>query len=83
MKIVEGAEYYRTLGFLALEAERPDLEEAFERLKQAILISDDRRARAELKKLRDRLKKANASRSPRNDDLASHRTRLLQAVEEF
>jgi hypothetical protein len=38
VKIVERAEYYRTLGSLALEAERPDLEEAFERLKQAILI---------------------------------------------
>jgi hypothetical protein len=83
VRIIEGAEYYHTLGSIALLAERPDLEEAFERLKQAILISNSRKARADLRTLRERLRSRSPYRNSRSDDLASHQARLLQAVDEF
>jgi hypothetical protein len=82
-KIEEGADYYQKIGQLALDAEEPDLEEAFERFKQAVLISNDDKARAALLRLRDRLRRIGRSFSPSVRDLASHRSRLLRAVNEF
>lgn len=81
-RIEEGAEFYRKIGLMALDAEEPDLEEAFERLKQAILISDDREARDGLAKLRDRLS-SGAGQGRLTGDLSSHRARLLRAINEL
>jgi hypothetical protein len=81
-EIEAGAEFYRKIGLIALGADEPDLEEAFERLKQAILISDDHEARGGLSELRDRLV-SRRGRGHLAGDLASHRNRLLKAVTEF
>jgi hypothetical protein len=67
---IEGAAttFYRQIGDVALEALEPDLELAFERYKQ----------------VRERLAEAaRARRADPGDDMASHRTRLLQSVSVF
>lgn len=80
--IEQGAAYYRQIGDIAFEAPEPDLELAFERYKQAILISGDREDRDRIVRLRDRL--AGSGRRRRADsDIASHHARLLQTVREF
>jgi hypothetical protein len=79
---IEGAIYYRETGDIAFEAVEPDLELAFERYKQAILISGNSEDRARIVQVRDRL--ALADRRRRADaEMATHRARLLQAVREF
>ncbi len=84
-KIVDGAGYYRKIVGIALEADEPDLEEAFERFKQAVLIGDDAKARARIVELEHRLKRTGpGERGDRvSADFASHRGRLLRAVSEF
>lgn len=73
--------YYRTIGDVALEAERPDLELAFERYKQAVLIGGDRAAVAGVERVRDLV--VAARRAEGRDDMASHRERLDRAMSEF
>lgn len=83
-QIEEGATFYTKIGNVALEALVPDLELAFERFKQAVLISDDAEARRSIVGIRDRLSEAaRVRRGQVDDDMASHRTRLLQTVSEF
>jgi hypothetical protein len=81
--ILEGAKFYQTIGQIALDAEEPDFEEAFERFKQAVLISDDARARNGLNLLMNRLSGGGRSRSPNPNDFSSHRVRLIKAISEF
>jgi hypothetical protein len=83
-QIEAGASYYTKIGNVALEALDPDLELAFERFKQAVLISDEPGARQNIVEVRYRLSAAaRAHRGDAGDDMASHRTRLLQTVSEF
>jgi hypothetical protein len=79
-QIEQGAAFYRQIGDIALNAREPDLELAFERFKQAVLIADDVGARSRIKAVRDRL----AAAGPVLDgDMASHRARLLRTIDEF
>jgi hypothetical protein len=80
--IEQGATYYRQIGDIALDAPEPDLELAFERYKQAILISGNREDRERIEMVRERLMESTRRRRP-DPDIASHRTRLLQSVREF
>jgi hypothetical protein len=80
-RIDELSEYYRAIGDVALEAERPDLELVFERYKQAVLIGDDDAARTGIERVRDLL--VEARRVEGRDDMASHRERLHRAASEF
>lgn len=80
--IEQGAAYYRQIGDIAFDAPEPDLELAFERYKQAILISGDREDRERIERVRERLTRSARGRRP-DPDIASHRARLLQAVREF
>lgn len=83
-QIEEAASYYRSIGDVAVEALEPDFELAFERYKQAVLISDDAETRRRIIDLRDKLAEiAQRRRGDDTDDLASHRRRLLQAINEF
>jgi hypothetical protein len=79
-RIGEMAVYYRTIGDVALEAERADLELAFERYRQAVLIGDDDLARGGIARVRDLL--VEARRVEGRDDMASHRERLHRAASE-
>jgi hypothetical protein len=81
--IVDGAEYYQKVGKIALQADEPDLEEAFERFKQAILIGGNAAAKAGLGELQKRLQQAGRSQTFERSALASHRSRLLKAISEF
>ena len=49
------AAFYRDIGEVALEAERQDLELAFERFKQGVLIGDDANSREGVNNVRNRL----------------------------
>lgn len=80
-RIAELARYYREIGEVALEAERPDLELVFERFRQAVLIGDDVRARAGVQSVRDLLVAARAVEG--RDDMATHRERLFRSTSEF
>ncbi len=80
-RIDELAGYYRDIGEVALEADRPDLELVFERFKQAILIGDDARAREGVRNVRERLLAARNAQG--QDDMASHRERLYRSTSEF
>jgi hypothetical protein len=82
-RIEQLAGFYKTLGQLAMEAPLADLELAFERFKQAVLIADDPGPRASIVEIRRRLEDTPRRRSGTRDDMASHRTRLLKAVSEF
>lgn len=80
-RISEQAEYYCKIGQVALEAERPDLELAFERFKQSVLIGDDMNAREGIQAVSNLLLAARKVEG--RDDMASHRERLFRAVSEF
>jgi hypothetical protein len=83
-RIEDGAAFYRQLGRFPVDAPQPDLELGFERFKQAVLIADDVPAREGIATIRDRLDAAAPqTQAGQDDDLGSHRTRLLQAVQEF
>lgn len=75
------AAYYREIGEVALEADRPDLELVLERFKQAVLIGNEVRARAGIETVRQRLIAARKAEGA--DDMASHRERLYRAASEF
>ncbi len=80
--IAQGAIFYRQIGDIAFDAAEPDLELAFERYKQAILISGEAEDRDRIARIRDRL--SGSARRRRADlDVQSHRSRLLQAINEF
>lgn len=80
-RIDELAGYYRDIGEVALEADRPDLELVFERFVQAILIGNDVRAREGVQNIRERLVAARNAEG--GDDMASHRERLYRSASEF
>lgn len=80
-RINELAGYYREIGEVALEAERPDLELVFERFKQAVLIGGDVRAREGVQTIRELLIAARNVEG--RDDMASHRDRLFRSTSEF
>lgn len=83
-RIDELGAYYNKLGLIGLDAPQADLELAFERFKQAVLISDDAEARGKILEIQDRLQQiASKRRSSTRDDMASHRDRLLKAIREF
>jgi hypothetical protein len=83
-QIGEGATFYRQIGDVALNAPEPDLELAFERFKQAVLIADDDEARERINGVRDRLLAVTTNpRRQLDGDMASHRARLLRTVTEF
>lgn len=75
------AAFYRDIGEVALEAERPDLELAFERFKQGVLIGDDANSREGVSNVRDRLVEAREVEG--RDDMATHRDRLFKSVSAF
>jgi hypothetical protein len=78
--IGEMADYYDTLGQVALKARNADLELAFERFKQAILIGDPAGAREGMKGVVNRLEEQSESET---DDMASHRDRLHRSATQF
>lgn len=73
--------YYRALGDVALQADRPDLELVFERFKQSVLIGNDVAARDGVVAVRTALIAARAVEG--RDDMASHRERLFRSASEF
>jgi hypothetical protein len=75
------ADYYDKLGQVALEAKNADLELAFERFKQAILIGDHAGARKGMRLVIERLE--DDQRTEGNDDMASHRERLHRTATQF
>jgi hypothetical protein len=75
------AAFYRDIGEVALEAERPDLELAFERFRQGVLIGDDAQSRDGVRSVQDRL--IDARNVEGRDDMATHRDRLFKSVSAF
>lgn len=77
--IQELADYYESLGDIALGADEGDPELAFERYRQAILIANRKPVR---KKIRDILAKLADDREP-TQLLRASRTRLRKSIQEF
>jgi len=75
------AGFYRDIGEVALEAERPDLELAFERFKQGVLIGNDAQSREGVRSVQARL--IDARNVEGRDDMATHRDRLFKSVSAF
>jgi hypothetical protein len=75
------AGFYRDIGEVALEAERPDLELAFERFKQGVLIGNDAQSRDGVRSVQNRLVDARIVEG--RDDMATHRDRLFKSVSAF
>ncbi len=83
-KLIEVGEYYKTLGDLAYDAIQPDLELAFERYKQAVLISGDQEALENIMGIRDKL--SEIRRNPeehQNIHFQSHQERLYIRIRDF
>lgn len=77
--IQELASYYESLGDLALDAEEVDLELAFERYRQAILIGNRRPLRMKIKNVMARV----ADEQHLSQLLRASRTRLRKSIQEF
>ena len=77
--IKEAAAYYESLGDIAMQADEVDVELAFERFRQAILIANRRTARA---KIKDLLKKI-GTETETGPLLRASRTRLRKSIQEF
>ena len=77
--IQELAIYYENLGDLALDAEEIDLELAFERYRQAILIGNRKRVRV---KIKDALAKLAPDKEPAQL-LRASTSRLRRSIQEF
>lgn len=77
--ILQLAQYYDTLGDLAVEAEDIDIELAFERYRQAYLIAGNGRVRDKILRLRDRARDDNDHGST----LKPARSRFRAAISEF
>ncbi|HXI26480.1 MAG TPA: hypothetical protein VNG71_21680 [Pyrinomonadaceae bacterium] len=73
------ASYYESLGDLAMDAEEVDVELAFERYRQSVLIGNRRTARTKIKALLKRLAKEKET-APL---LRASRTRLRKSIQEF
>ena len=73
--------YYKRIGELALDGLEADLELAFERFRQAILITDDPIARRQLTELKKGLGRQGTYSGSR--DMVSHHKRLASAVSSF
>lgn len=80
-RITDLAAYYQTIGQVAFDAPEADLELAFERFRQAILIANDPLSANAIRQIIIRLEQA-IQREGR-DDMASHRARLHRAAAEF
>lgn len=78
-QLTELAVYYRKLGDLALTAEDGDLELAFERYKQALLISGDRELKGKIADILARLD----NKSAFDKGLRASMLRLKKGVAEF
>ena len=77
--IIELAQYYEALGDLALEAEYIDVELAFERYKQAVLISDSKSAQTKIQNLLEHIKNKGESA----ELLRASKVRLGKSITEF
>lgn len=77
--IKETASFYRQIGDVALESVVCDHELAFERYRQAILITDDAVARRRVLSIKERL----SENGTQVEDMASHRSKLSRSVSEF
>ena len=77
--INDAASYYESLGDLAMDAEEVDVELAFERYRQAILIGNRLTARRKIKTLLQKLGKEKDT-APL---LRASRTRLRKSIQEF
>jgi hypothetical protein len=77
--IKDAADYYESLGDIAMDAEEVDVELAFERYRQSILIGNRRTARGKVKALLRKLGKEKDSASL----LRASRTRLRKSIKEF
>lgn len=73
------ASYYESLGDLAMDAEEVDVELAFERYRQAVLIGNRQTARGKIKALLKRLAKEKETARL----LRASRTRLRKSIQEF
>jgi hypothetical protein len=80
-RIAAMADYYDKLGQVALEAQNADLELAFERFKQAILIGDHAGARKGMRFVVQRLE--DHQQAEGDDDMVSHRERLHRTASQF
>ena len=77
--IIELAKYYDTLGDIAMEAEEIDLELAYERYKQSMLITNSTASKRKIKKILSRL----SDLSDPSSSLKPARSRLRKSVAEF
>ncbi|MGA9995014.1 MAG: hypothetical protein WBP93_06355 [Pyrinomonadaceae bacterium] len=73
------AKYYEDLGDLAMDADDVDVELAFERYKQAVLIADSKSARKKIGKILNRLH----SNQGTADLLRASKVRLRKSISEF
>ena len=78
-RVIAMGDYYRKLGDLALAAEEGDIELAFERYKQAMLITGELSVKSRIDTLLKKLK----SESPSAAVLQASRKRLRKGIEEF
>jgi hypothetical protein len=77
--IIELAQYYEALGDLAMEADNIDVELAFERYKQAVLISDSKSAQEKIQSLLQHIKNKGESA----ELLRASKARLGKSISEF
>lgn len=77
-KIAESADFFQSLGDVAMEAEDVDYELAFERYKQAVLIGGNQQALARIEEIYDLLE-----RKPAEDPLRMTRLKLRRSVGHF
>jgi hypothetical protein len=77
--IIELAQYYEALGDLAMEADNIDVELAFERYKQAVLISDSKSAQEKIQRLLQHMKNKGESA----ELLRASKVRLGKSISEF
>jgi hypothetical protein len=77
--VVKLAEYYEDLGDLAMEAEEVDIELAFERYKQAILIAGSKSVKRKIENILEQLKDDQESA----ELLRMPKTRLRRSISEF
>jgi hypothetical protein len=77
--VIELAQYYEALGDLAMEAESIDAELAFERYKQAVLISNSKSAQDKIEFLLNQIKNQRQSL----EFLLASKARLKKSISEF
>jgi hypothetical protein len=77
--VVELAQYYENLGDLAMEAEDVDIELAYERYKQSVLIAGSKSAQQKIESILNQLKDNQESA----ELLQASRSRLRRSISEF